>query len=236
MTASLRFPSLLALVVGGVLLSACTTGALSIDTRLTLQEGEYWKASIEIVYAREQMEFMGGEIERGLEMSVSQWKARGISASYSRRELSSGDAQFRLSASGKGFAQLNAALFDNTALIQYDAATEPPQITFQYAPIGSFFSLALSRSFTLTGGQILSSNGAASGDTVTWVNPVDVMQATLTPAPRFNALPILLGGGVLLAAAGGVAIARGAGKARCPLCGAKIPRRADYCPMCGGVR
>jgi hypothetical protein len=224
-------------IIGSVLLAACTTGALSIETQITLFEDGYWQAGIDLVYARQQMALMGSEIESGLKASVSQWKLQGISASYTRRELSGGDVQFQLSASGQGYDQLNAILFDNTALIDSDDAADPQRINFQYLPIGSFFSLALSRTFTLTGAEILSSNGVVSGNSVTWVNPMNMMQATLTPAPRLNLWPVLLmGGGLLVAAVGGIAVAQQAGKVRCPICDARIPRKAEYCPMCGGIR
>ena len=219
-------------------LSACgTTGALSIDLKVTLYTDEYWSAQADIVYAGEQMQLMSGQIEQSLADSVSRWKAQGIQASYTRRALENGNVSFRLRASGQGLARLNAALFDNQAVLQYDAATELPNITFRYVPLGSFFSVALSRKFSLTGGNILSSNGLISGNTATWVNPVNTMEATLTPALRLNWLALLLaGGGGLLAAGAIVAGAKRAGKVTCPYCGARIPTRAEFCPACGVAR
>lgn len=225
-----------ALLVLSASLSACTTGALSIEMRVTLFAEERWEARADIVFAGEQMALLGDQVEQTLQIAVAQWEAQGISASYSRRTLGNGNVQFRLKTSGQGLAQLNAALFDNLAVLHYDATTDPPQITFRCPPIGSFFSLALSRTFSLTGGKVLSSNGLVSGNTVTWTNPFDTMEATLTPAPQFALWPLLLAGGAVVAVTGGVIGARSAGKISCAHCGARIPRRADYCPQCGGMR
>lgn len=231
-------------VLGAVLalslwLSACgTTGALSIDLSVTLYTDERWSAEAEIVFAAQQMQLMGGQIEQSLADSISRWKAQGIQASNSRRVVANGNVSFLIRASGQGLALLNAALFDNQATLQYDSASEPPKIAFRYVPFGSFFSAALSRKFSLTGGKILSSNGLMSSDnTVTWVNPVNAMEATLTPVPWVNWPVILLASGAGLLGVGAIVVGvRRAGKVICPYCGARIPRVAEFCPECGVAR
>lgn len=227
-----------ALLVLSLWLAACgTVGALSIDLHVTLYTDEDWRAEAEIVFAGKQMQLLGSQIEQSLADSISRWKAQGIQASYTRHTLENGNVSFRLRASGQGLARLNAALFDNQATLQYDAASEPPKITFRYVPFGSFFSAALSRKFSLTGGTILSSNGLVSGNTTTWVNPVNTMEATLTPASRLDWFALLLAGGSGVLVAGAIVMGvRRVRKVTCRYCGARIPRAAEFCTECGMAR
>lgn len=213
------------------LLTACTTGALSIDVALTLYTGENWKIQIDLVYSRQEIQFVGSQIEQWLASSVAEWQAQGMRASYNQQVLDDGNVNYRINASGQGFAKLNSAFFDGLASISYDEAAK--QITFSYLPVGEFFGAALARTFSLEGGKIITSNGVQEdNNTVTWVNPVNVMNATLTPA---------LQPGLILSAAIGVVvllvvvivIGRRAGKKRCYNCGARLPRRAEFCTGCG---
>lgn len=219
-------------VVFAVWLSACTTGALSIDVEVTLARSETWQAQVEIIYSPQEIQLLGAQIDQGFATLLAQWEAQGIEASLKQKDLDNGNVIYTLKASGQGYAQLNAALFDGTAQISSDISVNPPQINFSYAPYGSFFSLALSRNFTLNGGEILSSNGSpVSKGTVTWFNPLDTMQATLTPTAPFHFGPLLaVVGGVLVLLFGAV---RAGGRKRCWNCNARISRRAEFCTECG---
>jgi ribosomal protein L40E len=218
-------------------LIACGAAALSIDTKATLYIDEYWEAETNIIYAAQQIQLTGGMIDQGFATAISQWRAQGISADLNKTTLDTGNTKYRLTLSGQGFAKLNAALFDNTAQIVKDTSTTPPQISFKWAPVGTLFGLALSRTFTLKGGKVLSSNGSASNDSVTWINPTQTLQATVTPASRIN-LPLILGivGGAVLLGSAIFFIARQFGRSACPNCGAKIPRGAEFCPECGAMK
>ena len=212
-------------------LSACTTGALSIDVALTLYSGENWKIQIDLIYSRQEIQFIGPQIEQWLATSIAEWQAQGIRASYSQKVLDDSNVSYQITASGHGFTKLNVAFFNNLASISYDDATN--QITFSYLPVGEFFSAALSRTFSLSGGKIIASNGAQEdSNTITWVNPVNVMNATLTPALQ-PGLIILVAIGAIIVIVLVIAIDRRAGKKRCYNCGARMPRRAEFCPECG---
>lgn len=230
-----KISSIMLVIVGVILLtamlSACTTGALSIDVALTLYTGENWKIQIDLVYSRQEIQFIGPQIEQWLATSVAEWQAQGIRASYNQKILDDGNVSYLITASGPGFARLNAAFFDNLANISYDDATN--QIAFSYLPVGEFFSAAFSRTFSLSGGKIIASNGAQEdSNTITWVNPVNVMNATLTPALQ-PGLIILVAIGAIIVIVLVIAIDRRAGKKRCYNCGARMPRRAEFCPECG---
>jgi len=218
-------------VLLNILLSACTTGALSIDVTLSLYMRENWKIQIDLVYSRQEIQFVGPQIEQWLASSVAEWQAQDIHASYNRKVLDDGIVSYQISASGQGFAKLNAAFFDNLATIASDEETK--QITFTYLPVGEFFSAALSRTFSLSGGEIINSNGVQEdSNTVTWLNPVNVMTATLKPGVHPGPLVgFLVGVLVLLMAV--ISISRRAGKKRCFNCGAPMPRKAEFCTECG---
>ena len=218
-------------VLLSILLSACTTGALSIDVALNLYTSENWYIRLDIVYSRQEIQFVGPQIEQWLASSVSEWQAQGIRASYDQKVLDNGNVDYRITASGQGFAKLNAAFFDNLATISYDENTK--QIAFSYLPVGEFFSAALSRTFSLSGGKIIAGNGVQQdSNTITWVNPINVMSATLTPAlPPVLLIILVAGGGIFFAVV--IAIIRRAGKRRCYNCGARIPKRAEFCTECG---
>ncbi len=218
-------------------LTACGAAALSIETKATLYTDEYWDAETNITYAAQQIALTGSAIDQGFASAISQWQALGITANLSKTTLDTGNLKYHLTLSGQGFSKLNTALFDNTAQITYDSSTTPSQISFKWAPVGTLFGLALSRTFTLKGSKVLSSNGIVSGESVTWINPTQTLQATLTPAPRLN-LPLILGivGGTALLGGAIFFIARQLSGSKCPNCGAKIPRGAEFCPECGEMK
>ena len=216
------------------LLTTCTTGALSIDVEVTLYAEEHWKIGIDLVYNRQEIQLIGKEIEKWLATSVVEWQAAEIKASHVQDVLDDGNVRYQIDASGQGFAKLNAAFFDSLAVITYDESVRPPLISFRYLPLGEFFSAALSRTFSLTGGEIMSSNGVKeANNTVAWVDPINVMDATLTPAPRLNLVTLGGGAGVVLILLAATVLVRRGAKTRCSGCGAKVSKHASYCPGCG---
>ncbi len=219
-----------------LLLTGCgSTGALSVTVDLTLYTEERWSADIDILFASQQMEFAGAQTDAAIMTMLEGWRAQGAQASSSRSERDNGNVSYRLHVSGQGLDQLNAALFDQQADLSVDASTEPATITFRYAPIGSVLGVALTRRFSLTGAAILDSNGIQSSErTVTWSNPTEVMEARLAPA-AWVAWPIwvTVGAGGLVGVGVGVWLWRALAKTTCPECGARIPRRAVFCPVCG---
>jgi len=217
-----------------LLVAGCTTGALSVTARVTLYAQQNWSARVEVVYAQLEHQYAGAQIEQMLSMAVSQMRAQGIRANYQKHTQRNGNVQYIITASGQGYQLLNSNLLDGQAVIQVDESYNPPQIIFSYAPFGSFFGAALSRTFSLSGGKILASNGIqTSRNTVTWSNPVSTMQATLTPASRLSLGPQLLGLAGVSALVLVVLVVRRAGKRRCPACGARLPRQAEFCTNCG---
>lgn len=223
--------SILVVVLLTMLLPACTTGALSIDVALTLYTGENWKIQIDLVYSRQEIQFIGPQIEQWLATSVAEWQVQDIRASYSQKVLDDGKVSYQINASGQGFSKLNAAFFDNLATISYDEATN--QITFSYLSVGEFFGAALSRTFSLSGGKVIASNGVQEdSNTVTWVSPVNVINATLMPALQPGLVILVVIGAVVLVIVV-IAIGRRAGKKRCFNCGVRMPRRAEFCTECG---
>ena len=213
-------------------LAGCATTS---KTNITFYSDEYWQVITDLTYEAQTVQSIGSMIDTALEQRVNELKAQGMSASFSGTKTDGGGMKYRLTLSGQGFALLNSAVFSSKAQIQLDKTTNPQQITFSYAPPTGFgSSLALFNTYSLSGSKIVSSNGSISGGTVTWINPTVTMQATLTPAARLDWLPLLLivGGVGVLGIVIFFVIDRVRGS-KCPDCGAKIPRGAEYCPECG---
>ncbi len=234
LTAGLHRKAAILVCILSVFLSSCTSGALSIDGNVRLQGGERWNARFEVIFAQAQYQFMGAELEQAMSQLKAQVQAQGVRVSMKKRTLGNGNVGYTINASGKGYQALNTAFFDGQPAFILDSTSDPPQVNFTYVPIGTFFGAALSRSFTLTGGKILSSNGyQESGSTVRWTNPMNVMQATLTTGLALDPTWLLGGLGVAVILGLIVLVARKAGKKRCPYCGARIPRQAEFCTSCG---
>lgn len=226
---------LIGLVLLSSLISGCSTGALSLTVDVSLYAEEAWKADAEIVYSQLQIETMGEELSLLIEESVAMWRNAGLQASYVKRTTQAGNLEYDLTISGEGYALLNQAFFDGLATIELVPQENPSQVNFSFFPMGSWFSLALSRKFTLHAGSILSSNGTVIDErTVTWYNPVDTMQATVTPiqaAP--SAAWLLLGGAALLIFV--LVLALKGRYVKCPVCGVRQSRKSTFCSNCGGI-
>lgn len=216
------------------LLPGCTSGALSIDVNLSLYEDESWKVSSETVFHKLEMHMVGNQLEDGVQLLVDGWRAQGIQVSISKRTLANGNVRFRLKANGEGFERLNQVFFDGQPVFQIGPGVDQPIIHFNYYPMSTFFGAALSRRFTLSAGDIVSSNGASTRrGQVSWINPVDTLSATFTPAKRINPSVLFgIAGATVTAALLGLLLRR-AGRKSCPFCGFSIPRSAGFCPVCG---
>lgn len=217
-----------------VLLAGCEAVALSAEVSVKLQRDERWSVRAEIVYAQVQYQMVGSLIDQGLNQELARIRGLGARANTRKQTLRSGDVRYTITASGQGYPSINAAFFDGQPAFSVVPGSDPPQVKFSYVPLGTFFGAALNRSFSLNGGQVLSSNGMqASKGTVSWVNPTNVMQATLTPSSALSLTTLIAGLGVLAAVGLLVAVVRKAGRKRCPYCGARLPRSAQYCGVCG---
>lgn len=215
-------------------LSSCSTGALSVDVDLSLYKAEKWKIQLELVFSHHEYQLAGAQINKWIEETVSEWNEQGINAKYYQRVRKDENVAYLIKANGQGYAKLNQSFFSGMASIVVDKNADSEQVYFQYLPWGEFFGAALSRTFVLHGSNIIASNGVQSGkNTTTWVNPVGVMEATITP--KQNIQTFLLAGaliGLLLII---VYSLRKTGKKRCPHCGAAIPKKAEFCTVCGSM-
>jgi hypothetical protein len=224
------------LALAGMVLfmTGCTSGALSIDADVTLAVNENWRVQISLVYNQIEYQIIGGQIEQALETAMNTFQKQGVQFNYKKRSLHNDNIEYTITASGKGYQLLNQTFFDGTATILVDQNVSPPVITFQYVPFGTYFGAALSRTFTLHGGKIISTNGTRVGNSaVRWTKPTTTMEASLTASNQLSLLTIIIGlGGVALLIII-VMIIRNRKRKTCPYCSARIPRGSEFCPICG---
>ncbi len=245
------------LFASSILLAACAP-ILSSDTRVTFRVGEAWEAQVEVVFAPEQVQRVGSQIDQALDQLVSDLSAQNIEAEWQQRDPDeNGNIPYRVTAQGQGLEQLNQSFFDNQAVLYLDEASG--YVVFRYYPGSAVLSGVQQQTFTLVGGRVISSNGLQSNaNTVTWTNPQVAMEAVLTEAPRYPWLPYALigSGGILLTVAiiGIVRLRQVPSTAPvvstavpelrpaiptptfCAACGAVLPVESAFCPVCGTKR
>lgn len=246
-------------IFSALALTSCLAPALSSDMQVTFKTNEKWEAKMEIVFDRQTAQLVGSQIDKTLNDNVAEAQAEGIKIEYAPPVTrDNGDVVYTIKSSGQGLTQLNGFMFSNSAKIQTTTVAGERQITFSYRPITS---IARKNTFTLIGGEIISSNGRKIDEqTVQWVNPTTTMQATLTEAADFPTwLPYtLIGAGAILLAVSfsgfGLTlfaafqpkpkpIRRSGPLPRleqkpptnmfCPRCGETIPAESTFCPYCG---
>lgn len=245
------------LVLLAVGLSAC---AASVDQTITFLDGERWQTSVDLAFPAEVTSFIGGTIDGELTTLQEQIEAGGGSMSWARESDDSGRLVYRIEAEGTGYDVLDDVAFGDMSVEAQEQDGER-QLTFRALPMPD----AATQSLTLSGGEILTSNGTVSGgDTVSWVNPTQPMEAVLTErggAAAIGLLPVaLVGAGVLLLALLGLLFLRGrrpaptdaAPPSPAPQAGlpaaspadnappapglaAIAPQAARYCVSCGGA-
>lgn len=246
-------------IFSALALASCLAPALSSDMQVTFKTNEKWEAKMEIVFDRQTAQLVGSEIDKTLNKNVAEAQADGIKIEYAPPVTrDNGDVVYTIRSSGQGLTQLNGFMFSNSAKIQTTTVSGERQITFSYRPTTS---IARKNTFTLIGGEIISSNGRKIDEqTVQWVNPTTTMQATLTEAADFPTwLPYtLIGVGAVLIAVsfsgfGLTLFAAFQPKPKpirrtgtlprlepkpptnmfCPHCGETIPAESTFCPYCG---
>lgn len=188
---------LLALLIPALLTSCLPLRAL--DTRLTFRADENWEVRVELAFEPGQAQLAAAQIEQALNEYVSRRRAEGIEAKWERQQPNAeGNIPYVLTTRGQGLDKLNAALFDNRAMLYTDKGSG--YIIFQYAP-DTLQLTGVRQTFTLVGEHVVSTNGLQTGNgVVVWKNPTQPMEAILTPLPRYPWLPYALigAGGILI--------------------------------------
>ena len=189
---------LVLLAVLAALLAAC--GA-AIDQSITFNADEAWETGVTLSFPAEVAPLVGGQLDSELESIRRDVVAGGGRMSWEQRQQDGGGLAYDITASGHGYDILQSVAFGemDVAVSEQDGQR---QLTFTAARPDE----ARSHSLTVTGGEILSSNGQVTGgDTVRWVD-APFMEAVLTErgAATDEAQPWLpLLGGLALVLAGG---------------------------------
>jgi hypothetical protein len=212
-----------------------------IDESVTFYRDEQWSTEFKLSTSAEMIALLGSpaEIERELDELVTEAKELGIDASWnsSRQDRT---LIYTIQGKGKGYDALNEFMFDNRAQIWVEEDGGKRHIHFSQ-PVSRDFIDANRYTVTLTGGEIISSNGTAlDRGSVQWVNPSGRMEAVLTEKSRFN-LGLWLFILVLVAGIGGggwyVLQQRNQQAAAptrfCIHCGHSLGPQAQFCPNCG---
>ena len=183
------------------LLAACLAAcAGTINQSITFLADEAWESEATLSYPAEVVTLVGDQVESELNTLRQQIAAQGGVMHWERRD-ENGASTYAISASGRGYEILGNVAFNDMS-VQVGEQDGRRQLTFVAAPATN----AAGQTLTISGGEILSSNGTVNGDTVRWVNPSQAMQAVLTErgavAPPSPVAPIA--GGAALIFAGGL--------------------------------
>ncbi len=244
-------PLILALTV---LLSACTQ---TLD--MTFKHNESWRLESEFQYDEELLNLFGdmagwaigeglgvpvpsvnvsdaiGLLEYTFELAKQQFAAQGIQFNWHRAQ-----GRITFDFRGDSFVQFNqlapgAFSIEEVGDGQYHLTMGFLTLGDIAPSLGDLETLTgglFSNTVTLHVGKIISSNAnLVRGGTATWYNPTQV-DVVFTPVSSI--LPACLWGlGALVLIAGIVFIASRAGGRRCPMCGARVGKKAEICPNCG---
>lgn len=183
---------LLSLVVA---LTACLA---DVDQTITLLADERWESTATLEFPAEADALLGGQLDNQLAAWQQALAAGGGRMVWERRDEADGRFVYNIEAAGQGFEMLG-----DFGFMAMDV--QPQEIDGQRRLV--FFATpaqdASRQTLTLIGGGILSSNGEQIGrDTVRWINPTQVMEATLTErGGEINRSALgfaLIGAGVLM--------------------------------------
>lgn len=221
------------------LLSGC--GA-DIDQSVTFYRNEAWEADMSFSIDAETLALFSnpGEIETELDKAVQEAEAMGVKASWDSRRKDT-TLIYTIHTEGEGLATLREIAFDGSGQLTVTEVEGKRQIFFSQPSSGSFMD-ASQYTLTLTGGEIISSNGQKiDNNTVQWTNPAGRMEAVLTEKGRFS-LGTLLLVLVLVAGVGGGGWffwqkkSPAATAVFCVTCGQPMAPQAQFCPKCGQKR
>lgn len=164
---------LLLLTLGAALLSACMA---EIDQTITFLADERWETTVTVDFPAEAAALLGGQLDAELNDLQQEIAGQGGQMTWERRDEETGNFSYLIEAEGQGYDTLDSLEFSDMD-VAVEVVDGERQLLFTAAPAVD----ASSHTLTLIGGEILSSNGVASGgDTVQWINPSQVMEARLT--------------------------------------------------------
>mgnify|MGYP000221112749 CR=1 FL=1 len=227
------------IIVPALILSACSQSA-----DIYFYSDESWKVSSRITFDRVDLQVIklldeqlkelnlpvstdqiaGGLSESGLEMLRSQYASVGIDL-----RVSGVGSSRALTARGKTLDQFNRLLPGVMTVTQESEDRYRLQAEFTEGMI--LTSAVYHLNINLHAGKIYSSDAVRqSGGSAQWINPprIDATFAPITEFPWGILLGVCAAG--LLAA---VPFAALYGKQKCPNCGRRVSKKAEYCPNCG---
>lgn len=193
-----RFP----LWLFAILLACLCACAGAIDQTITFSQDEAWETQVTLEFPGEIAPLLGSEVDNQLSTLQQRVETDGGRMEWERSQGDNGRLTYTIDASGRGYDVLRSVSFSDMNVVAAEQNGRR-QLTFTATPLLD----AASHTLTVVGGEILSSNGTVTGgDTVTWVDSRQVMQAVLTERQGVSSsLPLLpLLGGLALIILGGL--------------------------------
>jgi len=171
-------------------------------------------------------------LSTSLEQLTQSYQQQGLQADWRKREH-----EYALTVSGKTYQQVSLLLPGISlepvpgAANQYHLRGGLPGLPGEMNLFSGLFDTLL----RVHVGRVIACNDCQrqSGAAV-WHNPLQI-DLVFSPALPPLWLYLLLGLGAVLLLILLAALARSASRKTCPVCGAKIPRPAEYCPYCGAM-
>ncbi len=218
------------------LLTSC--GA-NVDQAVTFYRDETWKAKTTFHVSAEMLSSIGSvpQIEAELDKAIAELEAIGIAASWKSRPKED-VLIYDILMEGSSLALLNQAVFDGQATLDVEEVGGERQVHFSHFVMGTF-AQSNSYTLTLTGKEVVSSNGRSLDDSsVQWINPNGQMEAVLTEKNHFNWVWLLIIAVTIAIIGGGSWYWRQQQPQQyfCKQCNTAMAAQAQFCPRCGQKR
>ena len=247
----LNLLSILLIFVFPVFFSSCVS-VISAETQITLYKNEKWNIEVVIEIPKEEVDAYKAYIADNLNQVVYSIETAGGEASWEELKVNnSGNVPYQIEAEGKGYDQINEALFGGVNAFSIEHSGNKEFVRFSVHPYNTIFSSAYNTKFIIKGGKILSSNGAVPNKGVTyWENPVSKMETTFTEKNTNTVTMFIIGGIffslflIIIFIGSIVFLIKNSQKKKnssvnfsdnrfCPYCGSQFPEEALFCPSCG---
>lgn len=231
---------------------------LSLDSEVSLKGSQKWDSTVKLKVAAQTAQMIGASSDSFNQIN-QQLRNSGVEAEMGRPSTDrDGNVTYTLTMHGEGYDRLNQAFTTVYNSPAFEPVPDKPgQVHFSFNPgaIG-----ALSSSFTLRCGRIISTNGRKVNPwTITWENTTSPMEAVVVEGSGSLGLLLALGAAALLIIAIVLVVMAtrrrtapaynpyrtGGGNVRpvpprpspagraCRKCRSALPPGAVFCPRCG---
>lgn len=173
-----------------------------------------------------------GLVEFLLDELMSSYREKGIDGGWNKKNARGTKVAYELKLEGQSLSQFEKLLPEDMITLS-SQGEDQYHLHMPLGKVNTFSQLAYKQTITLHAGNIISSNDSKQkGKTATWQNPSEV-EVVFQPKSQISSLWWWLGGAFFIVLLVVIIRSKSGSKRRCPTCGAKVPRKAEFCTECG---